>query len=180
GYAQYNWAGTSTAGNYEAVLTVTISATVIKTEHFRVTVKAKPPAFTILLTTDIGKVRFEIGDDVEGSGVLPDGSNFSDAQVQHALDVSGGVYAAVAHLCRSLAARWTIVPDKVITDSGALSIDRTQQVKHWRDMASEYTRKAAGGGGLVSLALDRRDAWSVSDEVGGDELLREEDTTYSD
>lgn len=44
GYAQYNWSGTATAGRYEAVLTVTISFGVIKSEHFAVRVLTKPPA----------------------------------------------------------------------------------------------------------------------------------------
>lgn len=46
GYAQYNWTGNATAGRYEAILTVTISVGVIKSEHFTIMVLAKPPVFT--------------------------------------------------------------------------------------------------------------------------------------
>jgi len=62
GYAQYNWAGSATAGMYEAVLTVTISVGVVKSEHFLVEVREKPPAFTTDVSTDTGKVRMLIPD----------------------------------------------------------------------------------------------------------------------
>lgn len=57
GYAQYNWAGNATAGRYEAVLTVTISTGVIKSEHFIIDVRAKPPVITVLPSSIIGRVR---------------------------------------------------------------------------------------------------------------------------
>lgn len=75
GYAQYNWAGTATPGNYEAELTVTISAGVIKSERFIVTVLGKPAGFTLDPTTDIGMVRMIVQDkDIEQA-------LFSDADV---------------------------------------------------------------------------------------------------
>lgn len=57
GFAQYNWAGTATAGRYEAVLTATVSANVVKSEHFIIDVRAKPPVITVLPSSIIGKVR---------------------------------------------------------------------------------------------------------------------------
>ena len=57
GYAQYNWAGHATAGRYEALLTVTISAGVVKSEHFLIQVTAKPPALTLQPDANIGKLR---------------------------------------------------------------------------------------------------------------------------
>lgn len=62
GYAQYNWAGSATAGMYEAILTVTISVGVVKSEHFLVEVREKPPAFTTDVSTNTGKVRMMIPD----------------------------------------------------------------------------------------------------------------------
>jgi len=96
GYAQYNWAGIAAAGNYEAVLTVIIGAGVIKSEHFRVAVGAKPPAFTNDLGSDIGRVRFELDDTVEGMGPRPDDRNLRDAEIQMLLDREGSVMRAVA------------------------------------------------------------------------------------
>lgn len=62
GYAQYNWAGNATTGLYEAVLTVTISAGVIKSEHFLVEVRAKPPTLELDPSEEIGKLRRMTGE----------------------------------------------------------------------------------------------------------------------
>lgn len=62
GYAQYNWAGTATAGNYEAELTVTISAGVVKSERFMIAVLGKPAGFTLDPNTNIGIIRTIIQD----------------------------------------------------------------------------------------------------------------------
>jgi hypothetical protein len=50
GYAQYNWSGSATAGNFEAVLTVSLSPVVVKSEHFLVEVLSKPPVYNTILT----------------------------------------------------------------------------------------------------------------------------------
>lgn len=42
GYAQYNWSGSATPGRYTALLTVTISAGVIKSEAYSVLVQEEP------------------------------------------------------------------------------------------------------------------------------------------
>lgn len=42
GYAQYNWSGSATPGRYTALLTVTISAGVIKSESYSVLVQEEP------------------------------------------------------------------------------------------------------------------------------------------
>lgn len=44
-YAQYNWVGSPTPGDFEAILTITISANVIETERFRVQVLSKLPIY---------------------------------------------------------------------------------------------------------------------------------------
>jgi hypothetical protein len=43
GYAQYNWSGTTTPGRHTALMTVTISAGVIKSESYSLLVQEKPP-----------------------------------------------------------------------------------------------------------------------------------------
>lgn len=44
GYAQYNWAGSATAGGFKALLTVQISAGVEKSESYFILVQDVPPA----------------------------------------------------------------------------------------------------------------------------------------
>lgn len=74
GFAQYNWAGIATAGRYEAVLTVTISAGVVKSEHFVIDVRAKPPVITVLPSSIIGRVRRATGEQFNTS--------YTDVEIQ--------------------------------------------------------------------------------------------------
>jgi len=48
-------------------------------------------SFTYDLTTDIGKIRLEIGDasSVTGEGIKPSGDNFTDEELQTFLDAAG-------------------------------------------------------------------------------------------
>lgn len=179
GFAEYNWSGNAAAATYEAVLSVTIESGVINSEHFRVVVLDKPPAFTLLITTAIGKVRRYIGDVKEDDGVFFGGANLADAEIQLALDNNGGVeYAAAAECCKWIATDWAKLPRRITVDS-SLTIDRDGMIDHFRNLADDFETLAAGGQ-VGTVAMDRRDAWSVSAEQGGHPLKRETDTTYSD
>ncbi len=138
--------------------------------------------FTNDLSNAIGQVRYHLGDDVSGAGVKPDGDNFTDEQIAYTLNGNGqNVKASAAELCGLLATRWAVVPDKVSTDSGAMVIDRTQRVNHWLALQKQLQQQASGGGSnFVMATLDRRDAFSAKSESGGGDLLRREDTTYTD
>ena len=179
GFAEYNWSGSATAATYEAVLSVTIEAGVINSEHFRVQVLGSPPAFTLLISTSIGKVRRYIGDVVEDDGVFFGSANLVDADIQLALDNNGSnEYAAAAECCGWIAAAWIKLPKRITVD-GSLTIDREDRGKYWLDLANKFETKAAGGQ-VGTVALDRRDAYSVAREKGGHPLKRVDDTTYSD
>lgn len=164
GYAQYNWAGTATAGNYEAVLTVVISATVTKTEHFRVEVRAKPPEFTTLLTTDIGQVRLELGDRTEGAGVKPDGSNFADEEIQVWLDREGDVMPAVAAACEVLSRMWSTVANLTL---GPRSEELGKIADAWKTRAKELREQygGAGAGMGFAIAAARNDGYTANETL---------------
>lgn len=135
GYAQYNWAGDATAGNYEAVLTVTISSGVVKSVHFLVDVKAKPPAFTTSVSTDIGKVRLLIPDRVQTDAF------FSDDEIQAFLDLNAGsVKRATAEALEVMASDQAMVL-KVISTLG-LSVDGTKVSSELRSRAKDLREKA--------------------------------------
>lgn len=158
GYAQYNWAGTATAGNYEATLTVTISAGVIKSEHFRVVVGAKPPTFTNDPDTDLGKVRLELGDDVDGEGVRPDGSNLTDAQLQVWLDREESVMRATAAACEALARQWARLANITI---GARKEDLGAVSEQWAKQAYRLREQYGGGGsGGFAIGMQRADGYA--------------------
>lgn len=68
-------------------------------------------AFTNDLATDYGKIRLELGDDTEFDGVRVNDVNFTDAQIQYALDQEGGhLMKATARLCEMLAREWSKEP----------------------------------------------------------------------
>jgi hypothetical protein len=161
GYAQYNWAGTGTPALYEAVLTVTISAGVIQTEHFRVEVRDKPPEFTNDISTDIGVVRLELGDDEEGDGVRPNGKNFTDAQIRYAIDEEGELMRAVAKLCEVLARQWARVADISVGSRSESFGDIAEKYK----TRAEELRTVYGGGSsqAFSVSLARSDGYSGND-----------------
>ena len=63
----------------------------------------------------IGAVRLELGDTKFGAGVKPDGSNFSDEELQYFVDqAEGDVNGAVGCACRSLAKQWTNVANVTV------------------------------------------------------------------
>lgn len=179
GYAQYNWSGNSSVVNVRAELTVTISSGFINTEDFYVSILGKPHTFTLLLSSSIGKVRRYLGDVRENDGVFFGGFNLADDEIQLALDNNGGgEYAAASECARWVAADWARLPRRIVVDS-SLTIDRADTVKHWNDLADKFEAEAAGGGS-GSVAIDRRDAFSVIAEKGGNSLLRVTDTKYTE
>lgn len=157
GYAQYNWTGTATAGEYQAVLVVVMPGGVVKSEDFHLTVRSKPPAFTTDLTTDIGVVRFELGDDVELQGVLPDSRNLTDGQVQALLDREGSVMRAVAAACETLARQWARVANISV---GGRSESLGAVAEQWSKRGTELRRQYGGGGaGGFSIGAKRTDGY---------------------
>ncbi len=99
-------------------------------------------AVTADIDTNIGKVRFEIGDSSIGQGVLPDGANFDDSEVQYALTQSGeNVKPAAAILAGIAAARWAGQPQSFSVDG--LSLNRGDAAARFREMAARLTDSEA-------------------------------------
>jgi hypothetical protein len=73
GYARYNWSGSATPGRYEALMTVTISAGVIKGELFKLEILEAPIAapVTILTAAEAAAVLRVDDDDEDMLAVLP-------------------------------------------------------------------------------------------------------------
>ena len=107
---------------------------------------------TTSLTTDIGKVRLEIGDNdsTTGQGAKPDGSNLTDDEVQYCLDLEGSVRLAAARACEILARHWSKVADIQI---GSRREAFAQIAKNWVDRGQEL--RSQGGGGIRIRRLAR-------------------------
>lgn len=149
GYAQCNWAGNATPGHYEAVLTVTISGSVIKSENFLVEVLAKPQTFTTDVSTSIGKVRLLIPDRIQTSAF------FSDPEIQAFLDMSdSSVKRAAAEALDVIASDQAMVL-KVIslldlqTDGVRVSAELRARAK---DLRSKADQDEAGDDALFDVA----------------------------
>lgn len=107
-------------------------------------------AFTYDLTTNRGAVRLALNDTVSGTGPRPDGSNFTDAEIDYFLTTAGSdVDAAVARACQALALAWANVA----------SITVGPRSEQYGDIAERYAQRAASIGnstltaGYVSLAF---------------------------
>lgn len=114
--------------------------------------------FTYDTATDIGKVRLEIGDDAYSAGVKPDGTNFSDEEIQVYIDREGSVMRAVAGLCEALANRWAVVADISV---GPRRESLSQVSQGYRDRSQSLRLQYGGAGqGVVSVQPNRVDGFS--------------------
>lgn len=171
GFAQYNWAGTATPGNYEAELTVTISAGVVKSERFIVTVLGKPVGFTLDETTDIGAVRMIIQDlDIEHA-------MFSDAAITRLLDLNGDDVRRAAAAALDIMASSQAMILKVIRTLD-LSTDGAAVARALREHAAQLradaeTADAGEEGGLFDYAEMVTNAFTARQRVNN-QRLREE------
>ncbi len=113
-------------------------------------------AFTYDTSTDIGKVRFEIGDTTYGAGVKPSGANLTDAEIQLLLTREGTFGCAAAAACEILARHWSHIPDSASMKERSRA---NNQVMHFRDAAKDL--RAQYGGIATSSIVDllRDDAY---------------------
>lgn len=133
-------------------------------------------SFTYDLATNVGKLRLEIGDQAEDSGVRPDGTNFSDEELETILEEEGDVLGrGIARTCEILANAWATFADLTV---GPRS-ERLSQVAARFEKRAAALRMQYGGGstGATSVGIIRTDGYqSTSDPEASDEY----DETGSD
>lgn len=115
---------------------------------------------TIDLTTQIGQVRLEIGDDDDttGHGKRPDGRNLSDQAIDLWLtraslyQTSGHaqVLLAAAYACEQLARDWATVSNVSAPSRRESAGDVAAK---WAERARALRQAVAGGGGLRVRSL---------------------------
>lgn len=126
---------------------------------------------TVDLTTQIGQVRLEIGDDdaTTGHGKRPDGTNLSDAAITLWLTRAGTfqgtsdgqVMLAAAFACEQLARDWSTVSNVTAPSRSETAGDVAAK---WAARAAELRKAVAGGQGLRVRSLR---ATPVTSEYGG-------------
>ena len=112
------------------------------------------------LTTQLGQVRLEIGDDdsTTGHGKRPDGTNLSDAalsfwltRASHYQSTSDGqVLLAAAYACEQLARDWSTVSNVTAPSRSESAGDVAAK---WAARAKELRASCAGGQGLRVRSL---------------------------
>lgn len=121
--------------------------------------------FSYDLATDIGKLRLELGDASPADGVKPDGSNFTDSELQYFLTQEGTIHLAVAAVCEVLSRTWSIVSSLAV---GSRRESLSDVAKAWSERAREL-REKYGGGMVPSVAgVIRVDGFS--DDVASDDV----------
>jgi len=115
------------------------------------------------LTTEIGQVRLELGDDSEVQGVLPNGDNLSDDQITLYLEREGSVMRAVAGICEMLATRWASVADLAV---GPRRESYSQIAKQYAARAVQLRDRYGESGswldGFISVPVARSDGYSAA------------------
>ena len=108
----------------------------------------------------ISQLRLTIGDTTDGAGVLPGGTNFTDAEITYFYDTGGGIHAGAALAAASLARAWANQSDM---KAGPLSKSLSQVAARWASEAVRLTALTAGGG-YASFAgkLGRQDGYAYN------------------
>lgn len=118
--------------------------------------------FTYDLDTEIGKIRFYLGDNTEGQGVLPGGINLSDEEILLAFQIQNNdTGSTLVKLARIIASKWATAPRSFYADG--LRMNRGDPVDKWLKLADEYakefnvTSKSGGYGTIKTVSLLRED-----------------------
>ena len=109
------------------------------------------------LATDLSKLRRAIGDVTDGSGPLPTGVNFTDAELESFMSEEGSWQKAVAYACETLANAWATA---VTFSADAVSVNRSDVVKAWRDQGTAWRQKYGQAWRAGSAAVTRADGFS--------------------
>lgn len=136
-------------------------------------------AFTYDLTAtgddlNVAKVRLEIGDTVSGTGVKPNGSNFTDAELLIFLArESNNVMRATASACEALARWWATAVNITV---GLRREELTAVSKAWTERAAELRKQYGGGQQAFSAGVTRQDGYST--DVASDDVEDAETGEY--
>lgn len=118
--------------------------------------------FTYDLTSNIGKIRLLIGDTVVNVGVKPDGTNYSDEEIQVFLDRNGNdADIAAAELLENLARMWSLEPD---VKMGPVTESRSDVAENLMTQAEKLRGQTGGDSTAFSVGFVRDDGYAEADE----------------
>ena len=111
------------------------------------------------LATDLGRVRFHLGDTVDSAGPKPADANFTDDELTGLITVEGSWQRAVAAGFETLAGLWA---KHVTFNADGMSVTQSDTTKGFAELAADWrarfgTPNASTGG---SAAVTRADGYS--------------------
>jgi hypothetical protein len=129
-------------------------------------------------TLNIAKVRLELGDTTSGVGVRPDGTNFTNEELQIFLDREGDdVMRATAAACEALARAWSVVANITV---GPRREDLAAVAEAWAKRAAQMRAQYGGvvsqSGAAFSAGVVRSDGYSA--DVASDNAADAETGEY--
>jgi hypothetical protein len=107
---------------------------------------------------DIARVRLSLGDTVQDSGVLPDGKNFQDSEIEAVLaDCNNDVDAATFVFLKGLSNAWGTYVDITV---GPRKEGLSDVSFHYAKRAAEMGARTGLSAKSFSVALKRIDGYS--------------------
>ncbi len=125
------------------------------------------------VSTDLAKVRLAIGDTVSGTGVKPDGTNFTDAELNAMITAEGTWGRAAAAACETLAATWARAVDIAL---GPRKESLSQVSKAYADQSKQLRSRYGGTGRMYVAGVIRKDGYS--DDKASDDVTPASDGEY--
>ncbi len=101
------------------------------------------------LSTDLDVIRFRVSDTTSGSGLKPDGSNFTDEEISGLLTIEGSPERTIAAIYENLATAWANYVD---TQIGARSEKLSQKATRYASLAKQW-RDDYGSVGLSGISI---------------------------
>ena len=128
-------------------------------------------SFTYLgdLSTDLDKLRFEIGDNVQGQGILPNGDNVPDETLSALLVQQGSMGAAAVRVAEVMVAHWRRMANISV---GARNEELGMIADGWQKTADQLRAKYGGGPSMMVGGFRRVDGYhdmnTYSDDTAGE------------
>ena len=112
---------------------------------------------------DVSRIRFRLNDVVDGVGVRPNGTNFTDEELEDLIVFEGSWQRALAAAFETLSSAWRLHPtyqaDGVTISNSHIPRGYADEAKKWRDLygypATDYGKTA----GIVAVEPTKLDGF---------------------
>ena len=117
------------------------------------------------LATDLGRVRFHLGDVVSGSGPRPADANFTDAEIDGLVTIEGSWQRAVAGGLERLVVEWLRYPS---FKGDGLTLNRSDIAKGYQTQAESWRKRFGAPTPTYVVGTIRKDGYS--DDIASNDV----------